>query len=140
MAAIIGELVKTILRCVIYTRISLDGLSDEHGVENQLAVLKKGAEERGWTVVAQLRDNDIGVSRKDPTMPGEARPGWDEVMRMVDAREVDVVYGWSWDRGLREPLDLEYAIPRFDRAGSGSPSTRARSTRAPSQAGCTPAS
>ena len=68
-------------------------------------------------MVAQLSDNDVGISRKDPTLPGEYRPGWEEVMRMVDAREVDVVYVWKWDRGLREPLDLEYAIPRFDKAG-----------------------
>jgi hypothetical protein len=30
---------------------------------------------------------------------------------------VDVVYCWKWDRFIREPLDLEYLIPRFDKAG-----------------------
>ena len=40
-----------------------------------------------------------------------------EVLRLVDAREVDVVFCWRWDRFIREPLDLEHLIPRFDKAG-----------------------
>ena len=102
---------------MIYVRISLDKLGDEHGIANQLADLKVRAEARGWTVVAELSDNDIGVTRKDATVAGEYRPGWEEVLCMVDAREVDVVLVWKWDRALREPLDLEYLIPRFDKAG-----------------------
>ncbi len=39
------------------------------------------------------------------------------MLRLVDARAVDVVLVWKWDRALREPLDLEDLIPRFDRAG-----------------------
>ena len=35
----------------------------------------------------------------------------------MDAREVDVVFCWQWDRFIREPLDLEHLIPRFDKAG-----------------------
>ena len=113
----IGETVRAVIRCVIYTRISADKAGDGHGVANQLADLEKRALSRGWTVVYRLSDNDIGVTRKDPTAPAEYRPGWEEVLRLVDAREVDVVLVWKWDRALREPLDLEYLIPRFDRAG-----------------------
>jgi site-specific DNA recombinase len=113
----IGETVRAVIRCVIYTRISLDKLGDGHGVANQLADLERRAEARGWTVVFRLSDNDIGVTRKDPTAQGEYRAGWEEVLRLVDAREVDVVLMWKWDRALREPLDLEYLIPRFDKAG-----------------------
>ena len=60
----------------------------------QLADLEKRAEARGWTVVCRLSDNDIGVTRKDPTKPGKYRPGWEEVLRLVDARAVDVVLVW----------------------------------------------
>src|ERR1035438_5692701 len=109
---------RTIIRCVIYVRISLDKLGDGHGIANQLADLRQRAEARGWTVVRELSDNDIGVTRKDPTAPADYRPGWEEVLRLVDAREVDVVLVWKWDRALREPLDLEYLIPRFDKAGA----------------------
>ena len=38
-------------------------------------------------------------------------------MRLVDARMVDAVLCFKWDRFIREPLDLEYLIPRFDQAG-----------------------
>jgi site-specific DNA recombinase len=105
------------LRCLIYTRISKDKLGDAHGVANQLADLDKRAQARGWTVVHRLSDNDIGVTRKDPTAAGRYRPGYEEAMRLVDAHAVDVVLVWRWDRFIREPLDLEYLIPRFDKAG-----------------------
>jgi site-specific DNA recombinase len=106
-----------VVRCLIYTRISKDKLGDGHGVANQLADLEKRAVARGWTVVHRLSDNDIGVTRKDPTAAGKFRPGWDEALRLVDSRAVDVVLCWKWDRALREPMDLEFLIPRFDRAG-----------------------
>jgi DNA invertase Pin-like site-specific DNA recombinase len=57
------------------------------------------------------------VTRKDPTKAGKYRPGYEEVLRLVDAGAVDVVYCWKWDRFIREPLDLEFLIPRFDKAG-----------------------
>jgi DNA invertase Pin-like site-specific DNA recombinase len=105
------------IRCLIYTRISKDKLGDGHGVANQLADLEKRALARGWTITHRLSDNDIGVTRKDPTAAGKYRPGYEEVLRLVDAHAVDVVYCWKWDRFIREPLDLEYLIPRFDKAG-----------------------
>jgi DNA invertase Pin-like site-specific DNA recombinase len=106
-----------IVRCLIYTRISKDKLGDGHGVANQLANLEKRAAARGWTVTHRLSDNDIGVTRKDPTRAGKYRPGYEEVLLLVDAHAVDVVYCWKWDRFIREPVDLEYLIPRFDQAG-----------------------
>ena len=61
-------------------------------------------------------DNDIGVTRRDPTTAGRRRPGYEEALRLVDAGEVDVVLCWKWDGFIREPMDLEYLIPRFDKA------------------------
>ena len=95
----------------------MDKAHDGHGVANQMAKLEQKARERGWTVVYRLSDNDIGVTRKDPTKPGKYRPGYEEAMRLVDARAVDAVLCFKWDRFIREPLDLEYLIPRFDKAG-----------------------
>ena len=105
------------LDCLIYTRMSKDKLGDAHGVANQLADLEKRAEARGWRVTHRLSDNDIGVTRKDPTAAGKYRPEYEEALRLVDAHAVDVVFCWKWDRFIREPLDLEYLIPRFDKAG-----------------------
>jgi site-specific DNA recombinase len=106
-----------VIRCLIYVRISMDKARDGHGVANQLAKLEQKARERGWTVLYRLSDNDIGVTRKDPTKPGKYRPGYEEAMRLVDAGAVDAVLCFKWDRFIREPLDLEYLIPRFDKAG-----------------------
>jgi site-specific DNA recombinase len=103
--------------CLIYRRISMDKAGDAHGVGNQLWDLEKRAEARGWTVIHRLCDNDIGVTRKDPTTAGKYRPAYEEALRLVDAHAVDVVFCWRWDRFIREPLDLEYLIPRFDKAG-----------------------
>jgi hypothetical protein len=66
-------------------------------------------------VTRQPSDNEIGVTRKDPTAPGRYRPGYEEVLRLVDAHAVDVVLYWKF-RFIREPLDLEYLIPRFGKA------------------------
>ena len=118
---VIGDAIRLatdgVIRCLIYVRISMDKAHDGHGVGNQLAKLEQKARERGWTVVYRLSDNDIGVTRKDPTKPGKHRPGYEEAMRLVDARMVDAVLCFKWDRFIREPLDLEYLIPRFDKAG-----------------------
>jgi len=76
------------VRCLIYTRISKDKLGDQHGVANQLADLEKRAQARGGTVICRLSDNDIGVTRKDPTAAGRYRPGYEEAPRLVDAGEV----------------------------------------------------
>ena len=110
------RLATDVVRCLIYVRISMDKAHDGHGVANQLAKLEQKANARGWTVVYRLSDNDIGVTRKDPTKPGKYRPGYEEAMRLVDARAVDAVLCFKWDRFIREPLDLEYLIPRFDKA------------------------
>jgi DNA invertase Pin-like site-specific DNA recombinase len=85
------RLADAVVRCLIYVRISMDKDHDGHGVANQLAKLEKKAVERGWKVVFRLSDNDIGVTRKDPTKPGKYRPGYEEAMRLVDARAVDAV-------------------------------------------------
>ena len=42
-------------------------------------------------------------------------------MRLVDARAVDAVLCFKWDRFIREPLDLEYLIPCSRSQGSRRP-------------------
>jgi hypothetical protein len=104
--------------CAIYTRISEDKLADGHGVTNQFNDLARLAEARGWTVTDRLSDNDIGVTRKDPTAAAKNRPGYEERqrLRLVDAHAVNVVFCWRWDRYIRAPMELEYLIPGLDKA------------------------
>lgn len=108
-----------VVRCVTYDRISDDHAGDEHGVLNQRGDLRRRAEARGWTITRELSDNDIGVTRSiaNALKEGKYRAGWDEVIRLVEAHAVDVVFVWRLDRALREPIDLEYLIPVFDAAG-----------------------
>ena len=58
-------------------------VGDEHGVANQQAALDKYAAGRGWTITRRLSDNDLSASN------GVHRPGYDEVLRLVDAGQVD---------------------------------------------------
>ena len=57
------------------------------------------------------------MTRKSPTAAARQRSGYEEELRLVDAHVVDAVLCWKWDRFIREPLDLEYLIPRCDKAG-----------------------
>jgi len=102
---------KTSARVVTYTRISKDKAGDEHGVANQQAALDRHAAARGWTIVRRLSDNDLSASN------GVHRPGYDEVLRMVDAGQCDVVLCWAVDRFVRRIADLESVIGRFTAAG-----------------------
>ena len=58
----------------IYTRISKDQAEDGHGVANQLADLEQRAAARGLRVTHRLSDNDIGVTRKNPTTRAKSGP------------------------------------------------------------------
>ena len=73
---------KTSTKAVTYTRISKDRAGDEHGVANQQAELDRHAGERGWTVIRRVSDNDLSASN------GKHRPGFDEVMALVEQRLV----------------------------------------------------
>ena len=99
-------------RTVIYTRISKDKAGDEHGVANQLADCERYATERGWQVTYRITDNDLSASN------GKHRPGFMEVMALVDAGQVDIVLCWAVDRFVRRIADLESVIGRFQ-AGRG---------------------
>ena len=94
----------------------MDKARDGHGVANQMAKLEQKARERGWTVLYRLSDNDIGVTRRTRPSRASTGPGT-RGDAAVDARAVDAVLCFKWDRFIREPLDLEYLIPRFDKAG-----------------------
>ncbi len=102
---------STSTRAVIYTRISKDQAGDEHGIANQLAACERHAVARGWDVVRRLSDNDISASN------GKHRKDFTKVMRLVDARAVDVVLVWALDRFVRRIADLEDVITRFEAAG-----------------------
>jgi DNA invertase Pin-like site-specific DNA recombinase len=76
-------------RVALYLRVSTDGQS----IENQRRELLATAERRGWEVVAQLADEGIsGAKGRDK------RPAFDQLLKMVTRRKIDMVAAWSVDR------------------------------------------
>jgi DNA invertase Pin-like site-specific DNA recombinase len=76
-------------RVAIYLRVS----TDIQTVENQRLELKAMAERLGWTIIAELADEGVsGAKGRDQ------RPAFDQLMRMVTRKEVDLIACWSVDR------------------------------------------
>jgi DNA invertase Pin-like site-specific DNA recombinase len=77
------------VRAVIYARVS----TASQTTENQLLELKQAAARMGWTVVKELTDDGISGS-----MGRDQRPAFDQLFRMVQRKEADVIMAWSIDR------------------------------------------
>jgi DNA invertase Pin-like site-specific DNA recombinase len=77
------------IRAAIYARVS----TATQTTENQLLELKQAAARMGWIVVQELTDDGIsGAKGRDQ------RPAFDQLFRMVQRKEIDVVMAWSIDR------------------------------------------
>jgi DNA invertase Pin-like site-specific DNA recombinase len=84
-------------RVALYLRVS----TSEQTTENQRAELSSVAARHGWDVVATFEDAGIsGAKGRDK------RPGFDQLLRAVSRREVDLVGAWSVDRLSRSLPDL----------------------------------
>lgn len=88
------------MRAVIYLRISQDRTGEELGITRQREDALRLVEQRGWTVVAEYVDNDM--SAKTGSKP---RPGFEAVLAVVAASEVDAIVSWSLDRLNRNRRD-----------------------------------
>lgn len=88
------------MRTVIYARQSLDRTGDSLAVVRQLDLCREFARQRGWTVEAELVDNDTSATS------GVARPAFE---RLLESRPERVVV-WHIDRLVRLTRDLERVI------------------------------
>ena len=86
------------MRTAIYARVSTD---DRQTTENQLRELRATAASRGWEVVAEYVDEGISGAKGR-----EGRPGYDAMLKAVEAGQVDVVAAWAVDRLGRSMIDL----------------------------------
>jgi DNA invertase Pin-like site-specific DNA recombinase len=93
-------------RCGLYVRISDDTTGDEKGVERQRRDCRRYARERGWTIVAEFTENDVGAS----SYSKKKRPEYEHMLQLVASGDVDVVLSWSIDRLYRRPRELEDLI------------------------------
>ncbi len=73
----------------LYARVSTDGQT----TENQLQELRKVAKRNGWQIAKEYVDHGIsGAKGRDQ------RPAYDEMLKAVTRKEIDVVMSWSVDR------------------------------------------
>jgi site-specific DNA recombinase len=100
-------------RVAIYARISDDRTGEKAGVDRQLADARKLCKARGWSVVAELVDNDLTASR----FAKKARPGYRQLVEMVEAGQVEGVAAYHTDRLYRQPKELEELIDLVEARG-----------------------
>lgn len=86
-------------RALIYTRISSDEEGRGLGVERQEQLTREALARQGITDVSVIVENDVSAMAR-------RRPGFEEVIRRVEAGEVDVLAAYHLDRLVRRPLDL----------------------------------
>jgi site-specific DNA recombinase len=72
-------------------------------VERQLDDCEKLCAERGWDVVRIITENDVSATKGD-------RPGYRELLWLVEHGDVDVIVCWHIDRLTRRLTELEHII------------------------------
>ncbi|MBM4465143.1 MAG: recombinase family protein [Chloroflexi bacterium] len=86
------------MRVVTYARVSTEDQA-KHGysLPSQIEAGRKYAEERGWTVVAEISDDGISGATLD-------RPGLDRIRDMAKAREIEAIIVYDLDRLSRKAV------------------------------------
>jgi len=76
-------------KVALYARVSTDGQT----TENQLRELRKVAKRNDWQIAKEYVDHGIsGAKGRDQ------RPSYDEMLKAVTRKEIDMVMSWSVDR------------------------------------------
>jgi site-specific DNA recombinase len=117
-------------RAVIYARVSYDDRKRSEGLnlDSQLEMGREYADEHGYTIVAELPEDDRGVSGADLDLPKLT-----EALEMARAGELDVLVTRELDRfarGLAKQLvveqefkragvDVEYVLEKYDDTPEG---------------------
>lgn len=97
------------MRAVIYTRVSLDETGEGKSNDRQRGECLRLIDFKRWSLVevdSKESIDDISIS----AYGDKERPGWERVLKMIEAGEVDVVVAWHLDRLTRNMADLERLI------------------------------
>lgn len=97
------------MRSVIYTRASLDQTGEGKSNSRQRDECLRLIEYKRWDLVevgGEPSVDDVSIS----AYAGKLRPGWERILKMIEAGEVDVVVAWHLDRLTRNMADLERLI------------------------------
>ena len=98
------------MRAVIYVRQSLDKSGEGLGVARQEQECRRLCKYRKWSVAEVVTDNDRSASVG-------VRPGYRQLIKMIENGDVDVVVVLRVDRLLRKLVDLEELIELTERTG-----------------------
>lgn len=101
----------TDVRAIVYTRQSQDRAGTGLAVARQQEACQQLCHDRGWLVERVISDNDLSAST------GKTRPGYRQLLQLIDERTADVVVVWHVDRLVRRLADLEDVIARCEAAG-----------------------
>lgn len=96
-------------RVAIYVRVS----TTDQSTDNQRRELQEVAERAGWEVVGVFADEGISGAKGRTK-----RPAFDQVLRLVTQRKVDVVAAWSVDRLGRSLQHLVETLGDLQAAGA----------------------
>lgn len=102
---------STTVRAVTYCRISMDRLEIGAGVERQRIDTDRLCEQRGWTIVERVVDNDRSASR----YARRGREGWRRLLELLEQGEVDAIVAYDLDRITRRPDELAPLIIAAER-------------------------
>lgn len=99
------------LRAVLYARISRDKEGEELGVNRQLRLSREQAVKRGYVVVNEYKDNDIGASeRTGKPINNKERPGYDEMLADAAKGQFEVIVSYSITRLTRRVREFEALV------------------------------
>jgi site-specific DNA recombinase len=97
-------------RAVLYARVSSEKQEEGTSLDGQLARLRQRAQERGYTVVEEVREVHTGA---DPN-----RPGLDRLRDMARAGQVDVIAVYALDRFMRDATQAVIVEYELEQAGA----------------------
>ena len=96
------------IRAASYCRVS----TNQQTTLNQILELRSAAQRRGWTLTSELQDQGIsGAKGRDHC------PALDQLFRMIQRKEIDVVMTWSIDRLGRSIQHLVSLMTEIQSAG-----------------------
>ncbi len=99
-------------RAVLYARVSTDEQADKgYSLPSQLDSCRKYAEQHGFTVIEELREDFSGGT------PFAERPEGKRLMEMLRRRAADAIISHQVDRLSRDNVDLLVSIRQWLRAG-----------------------
>lgn len=101
-------------RALIYGRLSPSPKGQEAkggNLDQQVSLSRAICDRNGWEVVDVITEVDTSATSSKP------RKGWQEVVRRIEAGDVDVVVGRHYDRLYRRVSDLEQLVTLVERHG-----------------------